>query len=937
MALDLSSTTDKIQLVVNAASNYPRSNAEMIKAIGYPGSWTAGLLCQETATPLVEVFGPGSTFAAVSTPTYGTAGPFGATDKAVTFTDASGQAFQSSSTSTYDPGTNGDLVLVLVARFNNPTASCNIVSKMTGGGVGWQLFNNATTLEWINTNQNVTRTFASHVWYVIVATVDQSSGKVGLCITSDGTTTSSTTATFTVPSNMSNAASLYLGYNTLTVATGCDIAAMYIASGLGTAGPITANIDAAAKNFYNYVARATRTFNGSYPTSGAAMATAMANLGVWTNGWRYNQSSGAVGATTLFGGNAMSTAQGGGTGVHLSQPGLLAGDASVKFDDNVVEGAEAASTISIGANGAAVVWIAKVTSAFGVTAMSLGGLVQGGNSALVCRGTTALNLYSSVIPSGGGFNDSAGVASTNWVWVAILVVLDTSTHRMRVAVIELDSGVTYQSAEINTTGIDTLGTLLKPGLGYSGSIGYNAPAMYVTAQYIASGANAADGLSAGALTALASLRTQLLGSQAAIDTHASVQNVNGSTGTLVPQNASITNIGTTTDIVIAPASSSDQKTVETMTIHNSYAMSLDISLQHVKGGGTTTVMWTGTLLPGDGLVLDERGRMTYQPTPITRDVQSFSTAGTFQWTKPTTFTPTFVEVFAWGGGGGGGGGSLASGASSGGAGGGGGAWMSKVFHADFIAPTVTIVVGAGGVGGAGSSGPAGVQGISGAVGGTSYFGNYLTAFGGGGGSGGGDSTSGATNGGGGGGGTGGAGAVGLTAGGAGGPPGTSTVTSSGGTGALGGTLGVIGGYGEYGGGGGGAGGSGNATIASAGGTSLYGGGGGGGGGPIQGGGGGSSAGAAGGASGTMSASGGGGGAGGSGGAAGGNGTIGTDGNSTNGGAGGGGGGGGSGGAGGIGGNGGARGGGGGGGGSSNTGTGGLGGSGGVGAVGVFTC
>lgn len=208
------------------------------------------------------------------------------------------------------------------------------------------------------------------------------------------------------------------------------------------------------------------------------------------------------------------------------------------------------------------------------------------------------------------------------------------------------------------------------------------------------------------------------------------------------------------------------------------------------------------------------------------DVQIFTATGANTWTKPTAFTPTFVEVVMWGAGGGGGAG--ASNASSvigkGGAGAGGGAYNVRIFRASDLGATESLNVGVGGT--AGAAGVAGAAGGNGGIGGDSTFGTtvLMGAYGGGGGDGG--DVTGLANGGGGGGGTGSAGATGTVAFGVGGKPGVSAIAGNlGGTGGAGPITVITTHNTEFGGAGGG--GSTAAPASVVGGSSLYGGGGGG--------------------------------------------------------------------------------------------------------------
>lgn len=98
------------------------------------------------------------------------------------------------------------------------------------------------------------------------------------------------------------------------------------------------------------------------------------------------------------------------------------------------------------------------------------------------------------------------------------------------------------------------------------------------------------------------------------------------------------------------------------------------------------------------------------------NVQTFSTAGSATWTKPSTGTMALIEV--WGAGGGGG----ATTTGSPAAGGGGGAYVSRVMRLSDLTGTVAVTVGAGGASRAIAA--------AGNIGGNSSFGAYVTAYGG---------------------------------------------------------------------------------------------------------------------------------------------------------------------------------------------------------------
>lgn len=191
------------------------------------------------------------------------------------------------------------------------------------------------------------------------------------------------------------------------------------------------------------------------------------------------------------------------------------------------------------------------------------------------------------------------------------------------------------------------------------------------------------------------------------------------------------------------------------------------------------------------------------------DVQEFSTAGSFTWTKPSKGNMALIQVWAAGGSGG-------RGSSAGfdaGGGGAGGACVERVVRLSDLGATESVTVGAGGAART-------TNNTNGQTGGNSSVGTVVVAYGGAGGNG----TTSQAGGGGGGGGQGAAGSVGgVPAGGNGGTSGSGLSAGAGGA-----ASGNAGGSGApYGGGGGGAGG--NNAFGGAGGASEYGGGGGGGG------------------------------------------------------------------------------------------------------------
>lgn len=142
-------------------------------------------------------------------------------------------------------------------------------------------------------------------------------------------------------------------------------------------------------------------------------------------------------------------------------------------------------------------------------------------------------------------------------------------------------------------------------------------------------------------------------------------------------------------------------------------------------GSTGNPPVLATITAGSGItVTDGPGSITIAATgPATGHplITTYSTPGTYTWTKNTG--TTYVAVYGIGGGYGGGSGAReASDSSTGGGGGASNNAFSSQFPASFIGSTATVVVGAGGAGGA-SVLTDNTLGNNGVIGGVSSFGD----------------------------------------------------------------------------------------------------------------------------------------------------------------------------------------------------------------------
>ena len=112
-------------------------------------------------------------------------------------------------------------------------------------------------------------------------------------------------------------------------------------------------------------------------------------------------------------------------------------------------------------------------------------------------------------------------------------------------------------------------------------------------------------------------------------------------------------------------------------------------------------------------------------------VDVYSTAGTFTWTKPANAKLVNIVVISGGGGGGSGRKAGVGSQASGGGGGGGGSYSLRDIAASILGSTETVVVGSGGTGGASVTANS-TNGNIGVTGGNSSFGAWIQVTGGGG-------------------------------------------------------------------------------------------------------------------------------------------------------------------------------------------------------------
>jgi len=231
---------------------YPESAAAFTAAVGW-GVPSAAWLCNEASSSLAAVFGSPS-LTAVSTPTYGTAGPCGGVDLAVGF-DSASDAFDGSTN--FDPGTN-DLVLACVAKFTaTPSAYGSIISKIDATPTGgYALYvTDLGKLGFLLYDAGVLKFFESTSlmlvgeWMVILACIDRSTGKfrVGVRGLTSGTTSVATETA--IGGSVTIGSTFRLGASLWKPPAFCNLAYVAAGSAASCASGMSANLSTALTNF----------------------------------------------------------------------------------------------------------------------------------------------------------------------------------------------------------------------------------------------------------------------------------------------------------------------------------------------------------------------------------------------------------------------------------------------------------------------------------------------------------------------------------------------------------------------------------------------------------------------------------------------------------------------------------------------------------------
>jgi hypothetical protein len=526
----------------NNVQGYPQTAVAMGHVV--PATWTAGWLLNITSGNDTGAFG-GVTLTAGGAPGY-VSGPKGGIDKAVQVTNAA--AYFTGGTN-FDVNATSDLAIAWVAKLDASATAARLVQK-NSGGTGYWIVDFSATQVLIQVNDGVDTATAQAAagsayagqWHVGIAVWDRSTNRLRIATAALDAATSfvSTETDASAVGSTGAGATFYVGN---THAGPTQLAALYIATGVGAATGLSANLATAiasfksainaswsasmsaadgritvANSFWPSAVSFTNTtqrdvlgfeYDFDYPQTPAQMRAALGDRGTWTDGVGYlcNESSGNL--ASAFGAPATLTANG--TPTYGSQGARGGADKAIGFDAAATEYFDGGNTRDVGASDdllVVVVWKwSGYPSAYGsVVSKASGGF--GNGWAILAMSDPWVAMF-----TGAGNANQVYAATNNSAFykgqycVAIGVV-DRSTSRQRIGVINLATGATSISSELAVSGSFSNASSFR--LGKSDWI--NAPTdCQLSAVYVATGAGVATGVSANMASALSSFRSYMLG------------------------------------------------------------------------------------------------------------------------------------------------------------------------------------------------------------------------------------------------------------------------------------------------------------------------------------------------------------------------------------------------------------------------------------------
>lgn len=509
--------------VFNGAAFYPQTPAAVTTALGGLGIWTAGAgwLFDELSGSLAPIFGA-PTLTPVGSPTYGSAGPRGGTDKAVGF-DSALDAF--SAGDTFDVTATDDLVIAWIGKFSsNPGANRDVMGKWQAGVNGWSVVNRLTALR-LSVDDGVFSGFSETSslyygeWHVGIIVIDRGAARarIGIRGLTSGTSTLGAELNISTLTTLANASSLLFGCVPAQVNsadTSFSLAAVYVNSGAAVASTMSANLSAALTSFANYISRSaygavaqpTSYGNGAddeqdkYPRSPAALAQILGR-GDFTSGagWLFNMASGN--APAAFGSPTLTASGSPVYGVVGPRGGR---DLAIGFStvNDVFSGGTGDFDVSA-TDDIVIAWVGKIASAPANTDV-FGKGNAGAARWLLWHGTGgfAWNVNDGV--------DNLEVSTASLAfgeWHVGLAVLERATNQIKVGIRTL-AGVTTVSSTGDATLIGSLSNAVAVKFGKS-VIGTADILAKYAALYITKGSGVATGMVANMSTMLTNFAAQI--------------------------------------------------------------------------------------------------------------------------------------------------------------------------------------------------------------------------------------------------------------------------------------------------------------------------------------------------------------------------------------------------------------------------------------------
>ncbi len=529
---------------------YPRTAIGASHAIGLVNfAAGSGWLMNETSGSLSPVFG-GVTLAPTGTPLYAVAGPRGGIDKAIGF-DAAADGF-TGATSDFDVNGTDDLVVAWVAKVPTTLTAgqCRLLVKNAGSfyaidfyavGGGQAVISMSDGVDAADANAGAGSCHLGE-WHVGIAVIERATNRARIATQglTSGTAFVSAETNIAAVGSLANGANFRLG--SIMDAT-MHVAALYVVDGTNVAGGLSAGLATAIDSFadainaswslslsstdsrvtlansfwpyrvpfsllgstYEVPFRSLLGFDADidYPRTPTQMREALGNLGTWTNGSAYLME----GLTPVSGFGSTTLTQNG-TPTFTTQGALGGDDKAVVFDTNT-EYLDGGSIHDVSASDDLLVvmvwrWSGYPTAYGSVVSKATAGFTNGW--AILTMSDPWVAMFTGAASGNQVYAATNNSAFYKGQYCAVIGVVDRSTGRQRIGVINLATGATSISSELSVSGSFANAANFR----FGASAWINAPTdAQVSAAYVVTGSGVATGVSASMATALASLRSYL--------------------------------------------------------------------------------------------------------------------------------------------------------------------------------------------------------------------------------------------------------------------------------------------------------------------------------------------------------------------------------------------------------------------------------------------